>query len=63
MTVSTIPGFLRISEAAQMSGLSEFTIRREIREGRLTARRIGRCVRITDEALGDWMRGRGDDAA
>ena len=62
MTVSTIPGFLRISQAAEMAGLSEFTIRKEIREGRLSARRIGRCVRITDEALGDWMRGQSDAA-
>jgi len=32
-------------------------IRREIAEGRLRARRIGRCVRVLDEDLADWMRG------
>jgi excisionase family DNA binding protein len=48
---STVPAF------AQEVGFSEWTIRNEIREGRLRARRIGRCVRILDEDAAEWMRG------
>lgn len=31
-------------------------LRKEIREGRIVAKRIGRCVRILDEDLSRWMR-------
>jgi excisionase family DNA binding protein len=57
MTVSTLPGFLLVDGAANVAQVSPWTIRKEIREGRLRARRIGRCVRILDEDLAQWMRG------
>ena len=46
-----------VSEAAKRARCSEWTIRREIREGHLRARRIGRLVRILDSDLAEWMRG------
>jgi excisionase family DNA binding protein len=52
-----LPGFFLVSEAAREARVSEWTIRREIREGRLQARKIGRLVRILDVHLGNWMRG------
>ena len=52
-----LPGFLLVSEAAKAARVSPWTIRREIREGRLRARRIGRLVRILDADLAEWMKG------
>jgi excisionase family DNA binding protein len=57
MTPTTLPGFLLVSEAAARAKCSPFTIRKEIREGRLRAVRIGRLVRILDEDLTTWARG------
>jgi excisionase family DNA binding protein len=54
-----LPGFFLVSEAAKTARVSEWTIRREIKEGRLKARRIGRLVRILDGDLANWMRGGG----
>jgi len=57
-TVKTkLPRFFLVSEAATMARVSEWTIRHEIREGRLRARRIGRLVRILDTDLAAWMHG------
>jgi excisionase family DNA binding protein len=47
---------LKVSEAAERSGVSEWTIRAEIQRGNLRARRIGRIVRVLDEELDRWMR-------
>ncbi len=52
-----IPGLYLVSEAAKEARCSDWTIRREIREGNLRARRIGRLVRIVDTDLASWMRG------
>ena len=57
MSVSTLPGFYLIREAAGIAKVSISTLRTEIREGRLPVRRIGRCVRILDSDLEAWMRG------
>ncbi|MGO8870562.1 MAG: helix-turn-helix domain-containing protein [Acidimicrobiales bacterium] len=57
MSATTLPGFYLVSEAAEAARVSPWTIRREIREGRLRARSIGRLVRILDEDLAEWMRG------
>ena len=54
---AVLPGFFLVSEAAKEARVSEWTIRREIREGNLRARRIGRLVRILDTDLAGWMRG------
>ena len=52
-----LPGFYLVSEAAQKARCSPWTIRKEIKEGRLRARRIGRLVRILDADLAHWMQG------
>jgi excisionase family DNA binding protein len=52
-----LPGFYLVSEAAGVARCSEWTIRKEIREGNLRARRIGRLVRILDVDLARWMHG------
>lgn len=55
MSTSTLVGVLTISEAAEASRVSTWTIRREIKEGRLKARRIGSCTRILDDELDRWL--------
>jgi len=57
MTVSVLPGWSTVPGLAAKVGLSEWIIRREISEGRLRSRRVGRCVRILDEDAAEWMRG------
>ena len=52
-----LPGFYLVSEAAEEARCSPWTIRKEIKEGRLRARRIGRLVRILDSDLARWMHG------
>jgi excisionase family DNA binding protein len=60
MPPPVLPRFYLVSEAAGVARCSEWTIRQEIKAGRLRARRIGRLVRILDTDLAAWMRG--DDA-
>src|SRR5260370_488970 len=52
-----LPRFFLVREAAEKALVSEWTIRNEIKGGRLRARRIGRLVRVLDSDLGAWMRG------
>lgn len=52
-----LPRFYLVGEAADVGRVSPWTIRKEIAEGRLRARRVGRCVRILDDDLDAWMRG------
>jgi excisionase family DNA binding protein len=52
----TLARLLTIREVASAANVSEWTVRKEIAEGRLRARRIGRCVRILDEDGDHWMR-------
>lgn len=63
MSVTPLPHWRTVPDAASETGLSEWTLRREIKEGRLRARAIGRCVRVLDEDLAEWMRGRRDEAS
>lgn len=63
MTVGTLPHWLTISQASEHTGLSEWTIRQQIANGALKARRIGRCVRVLDEELARWMRGENQEAS
>jgi excisionase family DNA binding protein len=57
MSATTLPGLFLISEAAEEARCSEWTIRKEIKQGNLRARRIGRLIRIVDSDLAEWMRG------
>ncbi len=57
MTVTTVPGFYTLEQATQVLGPgapSVTTLRKEITEGRLHAKRIGRCLRVTDVELTRW---------
>jgi excisionase family DNA binding protein len=65
VSTTALPHWGTISESANHAGVSEWTIRKEIKAARLRARRIGRVVRILDEDLAAWMRGEvtGGDAA
>ena len=60
MSVAQLPRWQTVPEVAAEVGFSEWTIRKEIAEGRLRARRVGRCVRVLDEDKAAWMRGRED---
>ena len=57
MSVTTLPGFLTVPQVAADAQVSEWMVRKEIREGKLRARRLGRCVRITPEDKARWMSG------
>jgi len=57
MPQTLLPGFYLVYEAATVARCSPWTIRKEIRENRLRARRIGRLVRILDADLASWMNG------
>jgi excisionase family DNA binding protein len=57
--MTTLPRFFLVSEVAEKTRCSEWTIRSEIKAGRLRARRIGRLVRILDTDLAAWMLGEG----
>ena len=58
-----LPSLYLVSEAAERARVSPWTIRNEIKLGHLRARRIGRCVRILENDLADWMRGDGQVAS
>ena len=57
MSITPLPRWRTVPEVAEATGLSEWTIRKEIRERRLRARRIGRVLRILDSDLAEWMTG------
>lgn len=61
MSVTKLKGFWTLSQCVDAldGAISEWTLRREIREGRLIAQRIGRCVRVTEEELDRWRLERG----
>jgi len=55
--VTIVPTFYKLSDAHDALGPgapSEDTLRREVRAGRLVAKRIGRCLRVTDVELRRW---------
>jgi excisionase family DNA binding protein len=57
MSVTTLPGFLTVPQVAADAQVSEWMVRKEIKEGHLRARRLGRCVRITPADKARWMSG------
>jgi excisionase family DNA binding protein len=54
---TTLPRFLTVQESAGQVGCSPWLIRKEIREGKLRAVRLGRVVRVLDEDLASFARG------
>jgi len=57
MSVATVPGFYTLTQAVDILGPgapSVTTLRKEIAQGRLHAKRIGRCLRVTDVELTRW---------
>jgi excisionase family DNA binding protein len=52
--------WLSLSEAAELLGVNERTVRREVERGRLDHRRIGRRLLIAAEAVGGPGRTRAD---
>lgn len=58
MSIPTQVGWLTVREAAKVLRLSRWSVDREIREGRLVACRVGKCVRIRPADLEAWMESR-----
>jgi len=58
VSVTPLPNWYTVPALAEETGVSEWLIRKEIAEGRLRARRLGRVVRVLDEDAAAWMRGR-----
>lgn len=46
---------LTVAEVAARAAVSAKTVRREIDRGELLATKIGRCLRIPEEAFGAWI--------
>lgn len=49
--VAALPAMLTASEAAAVLGVSDITLRRMVREGRVRGTRYGRAYRIPKDAL------------
>jgi excisionase family DNA binding protein len=47
---------LTVARVAELCSCSEVTVRRAIRKGLLVARRVGRGVRISEEAVMQWTK-------
>jgi len=43
--------FYTVEEAAQMLGIAEFTVRKWLRDGKLTGKRVGRFWRINKDSV------------
>jgi len=63
VSVTPLPNWYTVPEAAVETRFSAWTLRQEIKAGRLRARRVGKCVRVLDEDLAAWMRGQRDEAS
>lgn len=62
-SVTQIPKWRTIPETAKAAETSAWAIRREIAEGRLRARHVGKLIRVLDEDLAEWMRNGGGGEA
>lgn len=61
-SVTQLPRWYTIPAAAKAADVSPWMIRKNIAEGRLRVRHVGRLVRVLDDDLATWMRGGGDGA-
>jgi excisionase family DNA binding protein len=50
--------YLSVNEVAKRAGMTEETIRRHIRAGKLVAHRVGKAYRITTENYHKFMTGK-----
>ena len=50
------PEWLRYPEAEQYSGLGRSTLWKLVRDGRISAAKIGRAVRISRRSLDEYMK-------
>jgi hypothetical protein len=62
VSVTELPNWRTVPALASEIGVSEWTIRKEIAEGRLRARRIRRILRVLDDDSAAWMRGEGTES-
>jgi len=56
VSVARLPKVYTVPEASALVRVNPKTLRKEIKEGRLRARYIGRCVRVLEEDLTRWLR-------
>ncbi len=49
--------YLRLTEIAKLTGLSQTCIRQEIQRGNLESYRVGRAVLVPHDAVDKWIRG------
>lgn len=54
---------LDVDEAAQLLGVSPWTIREQVRRGRIPGRKVGKEWRFLRQALLDWLRNRDERQA
>lgn len=50
------PRFLTIAEVARLMRISKMTVYRLVHSGELPAARIGRTLRVTEQAVRDYLR-------
>ena len=55
MTEKTVSRLFRVREVAEQLALSQSKIRLMIQSGELPSVKIGKAVRVPDEALEKWM--------
>ena len=55
------PDLLNTHRVAELCGVADSTIWREVNRGKLKATHVGRCVRITKKALIEYLEGDGDE--
>jgi len=48
--------YLKIKELARIASVNEFTLRRAITRGDLDAVRVGRCLRVSEEAFERFLK-------
>ena len=57
VSITGIPTVKKLSEAASYFGLSDYTVRRWVNEGRLPCVRAGRKIYISIEAMAQFLQG------
>lgn len=63
MTVVSIAGLLTVADVAEAAQVSQWTVRKEIADHHLRARRIRGCWRVTQADYNAWVESLGEVAA